>query len=155
MDCPINHKKGKQWYSHKFKGSALRYELATNIQTGDIVHMNGPFLPGLMNDITIFRMGLKQKLEKAGEKCEADAGYKGEINTIRTPDVFISSKDMRAKARARARHETVNGRVKEFKCISEKYRHVSVKKHEKFFRSAVALTQILFNLGEKPFQCKY
>jgi hypothetical protein len=32
------------------------------------VWINGPFLPGIYNDIKIFRSALKQKLEKAGEK---------------------------------------------------------------------------------------
>ena len=63
----------KYFNSHKYKsGSALRYEVATNIQTGDIVWINGPFLPGIYNDIKNFCLALKQKLEKAGEKTEAD-----------------------------------------------------------------------------------
>ena len=45
----------KGQFSHKFNGPALRYELATNIQTGDIVHYNGPFKPGVYSDISIFR----------------------------------------------------------------------------------------------------
>ena len=100
-------------------------------------------------------MGLKRKLEMAGEKCEADAGYRGEKNTVRTPDVFISRNDLRAKRRARKRHETVNRRVKQFNCLVQSFRHKKVEIHAKLFRAAVVCTQILFNCGEPPFHVKY
>lgn len=32
----------KIWYSHKFKGPGLRYEVAVSILTGDIVWLHGP-----------------------------------------------------------------------------------------------------------------
>ena len=34
------------WNSHKLGGSAVAYEVATNIMTGDIVGFNGPFPAG-------------------------------------------------------------------------------------------------------------
>ena len=36
----------KMWYSHKFHGAELRYEIGMCIQTGDIVWVNGPFKCG-------------------------------------------------------------------------------------------------------------
>jgi hypothetical protein len=45
----------KHYFSHKFKTSGYRYEVALCIQTGDIVHINGPFPCGLYPDISIFR----------------------------------------------------------------------------------------------------
>ena len=100
-------------------------------------------------------MGLKEKLTQAGEKCEADGGYRGELNTTRHPHVFISKDDLLAKGRARARHETVNRRVKQFDCLAKTFRHHEVDKHKHMFCACVVLTQIVFNLGAKPFQCKY
>ena len=79
----------KEDYLYKYNAPGLRYELASNIQTGYIVWINGPFKPGNYNDIAIFRKGLKQKLEKAGEKAEADMGYKGELGTLCHPHVYI------------------------------------------------------------------
>ena len=67
----------KLFYSHKFKGPGLRYEVALSIQTGDIVWINGPFPAGAWPDINIFRHGLKWMLKEAGERCEADKGYRG------------------------------------------------------------------------------
>jgi hypothetical protein len=72
------------WKSHKFKGPGLRYEVATCIQTGDIVWINGPFPCGKYPDLTIFRLGLLHMLED-GEMVEADAGYRGEPTKARTP----------------------------------------------------------------------
>ena len=55
-------------YSHKFNGPAVRYEVATSIQTCDIVWVNGPFLPSLFNDLNNFCEELKSKLLVANEK---------------------------------------------------------------------------------------
>ena len=44
----------KGWYSHKFNGPGLRYEVGIAIQSGDIVWVHGPFPPGRFPDLTIF-----------------------------------------------------------------------------------------------------
>ena len=33
--------RGRDWYSHKFKKSAVRYEIAVSILGGDIVRLSG------------------------------------------------------------------------------------------------------------------
>ena len=146
----------KYFNSHKYKsGSALRYEVATNIQTGDIVWTSGPWLPGVYNDIAVFKKsGLKEKLLKSKEKAEADDGYVGEENTIRHPSYARSEEDFIAKAKARKRHETVNGRLKKFKALSELYRH-DIGTHSYVFQAVVVLVQLSFNNGEKPYQVHY
>ena len=58
----------KKWYSHKFRGPGLRYEVAVGIQSGHIVWTNGPF-PAGVPDIVIFRYSLKNKLVE-GERVE-------------------------------------------------------------------------------------
>ena len=47
------------------------------ILTGDIVWINGPYAPGLYNDLQIFWDSLVSQLEP-NERVEADDGYKGE-----------------------------------------------------------------------------
>ena len=142
------------YYSHKFNGPAVCYEIASCIQTGDIVWFNGPFNPGEMNDLNISRSGLKQKLLEASGKAEADAGYKGEPLVIRHPDVFVSKSDLRAKSRSRIRHETINRCMKQFNCLSCIYRH-KLEIHHLLFKAVIVITQILFDSGERPFQVKY
>ena len=68
---------GKKFYSFKFRKSALRYEVAICILTGDIVWINGPYEPGIWNDIKVFRDSLLSHLEP-NERVEADDGYIGE-----------------------------------------------------------------------------
>ena len=43
-----------KWMSFKFKGPGLRYEVGVSIESGDIVWINGPFMPGMFNDLQIF-----------------------------------------------------------------------------------------------------
>ncbi|KAG7361130.1 hypothetical protein IV203_036230 [Nitzschia inconspicua] len=64
------------WFSHKFKGPGVRYELATCINTGDIVWFHGPFPCGSHPDLKIFRLGLKKHLLQ-GERCGVTKDIKG------------------------------------------------------------------------------
>ena len=144
----------KRWYTQKFHGPGLRYEVAICIQTGDIVWISGPFRPGKMNDITIFRKGLKYLLLDAGEMAEADKGYRGEPNCIRLPGDYVSLSDKRAKDNARGRHETVNRRLKTFGCLQQRFRHAK-KKHKYCFAAVAVCVQLAFENGELPFQVTY
>ena len=76
-DCRIQQK-GPTFASHKFKAkSALRYEVALGILSGEIKWLNGPYPCKDWPDINIFRDGLMKELE-LGERVEADDGYVGE-----------------------------------------------------------------------------
>ena len=59
VDCPIQEPIpfDPQWFSHKFRGPGLKYEIAVCIQTGDIVWANGPFKCGKWPDVKILRHG--------------------------------------------------------------------------------------------------
>lgn len=164
-DCRIQEPKGTgftksgkklpfnpKWCSHKFKGAGVRYELAICIQTGDIVWLNGPYPCGEFNDIKIFKHKLQKKL-LPNEKVEADGIYRG-ADGARSKGDFCSKSDLRAKARARSRHETINGRLKSWACLREVWRH-PLEKHKIVFAAVVVITQITFNVGEGPFQCFY
>ena len=70
---------GTKWYILKFKKSGLRYEVGICIITGDIVWANGPYEPGVHNDIMIFRDSIKSHLGFA-ERVEADDGCIGEAH---------------------------------------------------------------------------
>ena len=89
-----------------------------------------------------------------GERVEADRGYRGENLLIRTPDHAVSESDRRAANRARARHETINSRLKSFKCLSQKFRH-PLAKHSVFFGAVTAFVQVGIMNGERPWQLRY
>ena len=71
---PYHREVSKIWFSHKFKGPGLRYEVAVCIQTGDIVKIEGPYCPGDWNDAMIFADSTIPLLDE-GERVEADGGY--------------------------------------------------------------------------------
>jgi len=104
--------------TYKFKRSGFRYEVVVCIQTGDIVFIHGPFPCGYYPDITIFRLKLRGMLLRAKEKCQADLGYRGEPGCVILPNQFDSEAIQQLKADARARHETVNKRMKQFECLN-------------------------------------
>ena len=64
----------KKWYSHKFHGPGLRYEIAVAIRTGLIVAVNGPYPCGSFPDAKIFKNGLQHRLGRF-ERIEGDKGY--------------------------------------------------------------------------------
>ena len=142
-----------KWYSHKFKGPGLRYEVAVSINGGDIVWTNGPFPCGRWPDITIFRSGLMDNL-LPGERVEADRGYRGQPDKIRIPDQFENLEEKKKKQRARSRHETVNRRFKQFNILKHEFRH-NLHNHQIVFQSVVVLTQLSIKNGEVLFACDY
>jgi hypothetical protein len=58
-----------------------------------------------------------------GEMVEGDCGYRGEPMKSRLPLECLLESDKRVKDCARARHETVNCRFKQWGCLHETYRH--------------------------------
>lgn len=151
---------GKEYYSHKFNGPALRYEVAVAIQSGDICHIAGPFRAGEMPDIKIFRRCLKAKLDRANrfckEKVEADDGYRGEPYYISLPNELGGGGERQRKAKtvARQRQETINRKFKEWKILQSRYRH-DVKFHKTVFRAIATITQIDLRSAQFSFQVEY
>jgi hypothetical protein len=127
---------------------ALNYEVGVCIQTGDIVWVNGPFNAGGLNDIKLYRRTLKYQLVP-GEMVEADRGYRGD-KTIKCPETVVSLSDTQAKQKAQARHEAVNGRLKQFRVLVSVFRH-EYNLHQFVFYDFAVLTQISFENGSPPF----
>ena len=151
-----NGQPDKRLCSYKFKGPALRYEVGMCIRTSDIVWINGPFLPGVYNDLAMFwsEGGLRDQLED-DERVEADDGYIGNCpHHCKCPKLMAHREDQkRMKARLRMRHETVNERFKNFNCLQDRFRH-PLEKHGNFFRAVAVLTQLAMSGGEELFDCR-
>lgn len=141
------------WFSHKFNGPGLRYEIGVCIQTGNIVWIAGPFPAGDYPDVEIFQIGMMNYLDN-GETVEADSGYTGDI-PVRTPDDFGGNIEWRRmKGQARARHETINGAIKQYNIMSDVYRH-SLHKHNSLLKAVCALVQSEIDEGNITFQIDY
>jgi hypothetical protein len=144
----------KQFFSYKFKKPALSYEVALCIQTGWIVWINGPF-PGTSHDITIFRSSLLSYLDE-NERVEADDGYVGESpRYVKCPKSFTNPLETRKMQQdVRSRQETINARLKDWGCLSQRFRHNLVK-HSNCFRSVAVITQLSIESGEELFGVTY
>ena len=123
------------WYSHKFNGPAIRYEIGVSIQTGWLVWVYGPFPAGDFPDLEIFRLGLRDLLAP-NERVECDLGYGGDSKT-RTPNDFDDNHSWRyQKGKARARHEAINGKFKQFRILSSVF--IGDKNKHFFIMHAIA-----------------
>ena len=145
----------KSWISFKFRKPANRFEVVTSISTGLICRIAGPYRAGKYHDLTIFRIGgLKQLLQECGEKAEADKGYRGEPDTIELPDDGIVDQ-YHEKALIRSRHETINGKIKNWQCMNTVFRH-DIHLHGTFFIAVCTIINIQIMSGEKMvFQVEY
>ena len=103
-------------------------------------------------DINIFRVGLKHRL-LPGEMVVADKGYRGDSRT-RTPAHRVSETDTRAMKGALTRHETINKRIKQFSCLTQKFRH-PLRKHKDCFMAAALATQVMFDREHPAYRVAY
>jgi hypothetical protein len=134
----LRRKERRQWWSHKFNGFGIKYEIGSNIQTGDIVHYNGPFRAAI-HGLSVFRFGLRHLLAR-GERVMADRGYRGD-RYVCTPYDANNAQHKRAIAAIGARHETINGRIATFECMKQTWRH-SITKHQTCFRACLVVVQL-------------
>jgi hypothetical protein len=105
--------KGNSFGSHKYAGkSSLHYELGVDILAGNLVWTQGPYPAGKYTDIAIFNKVLQNFLEP-GERVKANEGYRGHPDKIKCPGNVANPAENRAmQGRVRARHKTLNGRLK-------------------------------------------
>lgn len=131
----------KKWFSHKFKGAGIRYEIGISIGGGEIVWASGGLPCGDWPDLKIARQLYIHYAKN--EITLADKGY-------RDATYFKQPTSLHEK-RILARHETLNGRLKNFKILSSKYRH-PLKKHPRVFHAVVNIVQVCLVNGESLFQ---
>jgi DDE superfamily endonuclease len=148
--CRINEPRGEistQWYSHKFHKAAVNYEVAIDLWKSKVVWINGPF-PAATHDLTIYQKeeGLRSKVPVL-KKVIADNGYQcQDDNNLSTPNKFDSEEVKEFNKRARARHETLNKRLKDFNVLKDSFGH-ELDKHKFVFEAVCVLVQYDMNNG--------
>lgn len=159
IDCMINEPWpfNRGYYSHKFNGPGLKYEVGVTIQTGRICWINGPHKAGKKDD-TIFNETLSGALFD-DEVVEVDGGYKGN-RKFKSPEVASSRQERKQKSIVRGRHECVNGRLKIFNVLQVPFRHLTprdkvMEKHGTCFVAIAVITQLKFMHGEDLFMVEY
>jgi len=147
-DMPVGLGFNKGFYGVKFNHSGLKYEVGVCIAMGHIVWIH-PHL----NDLNISRTALIGALDR-DESAVADSGYRGEPHHIRTPEVGTEM-EIEMQDLARARHETVNSRLKFFNVLGAQYFRHSISFHSSCFRAVAVITQLGFENGAPPFQVDF
>jgi hypothetical protein len=148
VDCPT-YERHPFWngnYSFKFNGPGLRYEII--IEEGNIIQIDGPYRAGIRDDI-IFTGGAEKEIVPE-ELFEGDKLYRNQL-----PEIFPSESTLDGHFVARnmrARHETVNARLKRFGVLSNKFRNTDWDKHGDAFRAVAVITQIEIENGMSLFK---
>jgi hypothetical protein len=143
--------------SIKFKKAAFKYEITLDVHEAKIRNLNGGHIGGT-HDLTMFRDPetgkLKEYLQTTGKMVIADRGYEtsevDEIGMFAIPSSIDSQELGHFKSRARCRHETLNGRLKNFKCLQDTFRH-SMDKHKTCFEAVCVIVQYQMDNGSPIF----
>jgi hypothetical protein len=103
---------GRQFFSFKFRKSALRYKVGLSILGCKICWISRPYFPGVYNDLDIFWTSLSSHLDEF-ERVEADDGYIDEsMLRVKCPAcVTIPEEQQKIMKRVRARQETIKKTV--------------------------------------------
>jgi DDE superfamily endonuclease len=135
----------KDWYSFKHHKSCVSYEIAIDLRLSKIVWVSGPHKGG-ETDLVIFRKpdGLLSKLPD-NTKIIGDKGYIGE-NKVSINNEFDPLPVKHFKRIARARHEDINGRIKGFQVLCDRFHH-PLPKHKIAFEAVCVIIQYTFENG--------
>lgn len=138
-----------KWSSKKCgKKAALTYEIAIAIRHNQVVLINGPY-PAAMHDMSMFNSanGVGPRL-LPGQQAVADRAYSGPQVVIRNEHDLPHVKAF--KKRVRARHETFNGRIKNFNILEARFRN-GVGKHKAVFEACCVIVQYDMETGRPLF----
>jgi hypothetical protein len=151
---PWNKHISPVWYSQKFDGPGVRYEIALAILSGDVAWVNGPFPCGMYNDYTIFeKKGLLDQLGE-NERVEADDGYSPlDPEFVKCPSGIQHPEEKQAmRRRVMGRQETINKKLKEWGCMNKKFIQPDLSKHLDCFYTVMVIIQIGITQGEKLYE---
>jgi hypothetical protein len=141
----------KNIFPPKFKGPGVKYKVGVCIMTGWIVWFNGPYPCG-NTDLTIAQRGVCNHLEPQ-EKILADGGYRDGGQFFHTPTGFHNV-GQRMRSLCRARHETINRRLKSFRVLSTCFQH-GFEFHLNCFHVVLIVTQIHIMMYGTNFEVYY
>lgn len=153
-DCKIQEPRpfDRGWFSFKSNGPGVRYLVAVSVVTGWIVWVDGPYMCGIWPDAKIARERLVHMLDE-DERYIADKGFRGVAKAI-TPYQLRGEENQplkRLAAVARARHETLNARLKKWKILHEEFRHDPKTQHGIVFDAVAKITQLQIVNGRSLF----
>lgn len=147
VDCIISEPSpfDRKWFSFKHNGPGLRYEIGLCISTGKIVWVHGGKPCGAYSDLKLARECFIDMFID-GEKAIADKGYRDRRYFI-TPETHPNYPKIKCIL---DRHETINNRLKQWKCMSTRFRH-PLFKHPQCFHAIINIVKLCTDNGEPLF----
>jgi hypothetical protein len=140
--------KDPAYYSFKHHCAGFNYELGLSLTESKLIWMSGPWEAGSYNDAKIFRdKGLAFLLRKHKKMVIADNGYRGYPSLASTPNSYDSPEVAHFKSRARCRQEAFNGKMKNFECLSSRFRH-SKEQLQSCFEAVAVIVQLKMDGGQ-------
>ena len=144
----------KGLYSHKFNHGAVKYEIALSVFEPKCVWINGPHRGG-KHDLSILREGGLLDKIALGDLVIADRGYRTsaphEERKFSLPNPLDTYEVAAFKARASARHEAFNKRLKNYRILYNTYQHDVERKHQWAFEAVVVSVQYQMENGHPIF----
>ena len=156
---PFKKETNKIWYDQKTKKVSICYEIGVSIKTGRIVWFNGPYPAGWGPDLKIFNQKLI-KLCIPLEKVMVNRNYRDSPRAYTKKHVvkyicreaYTLTPEYMAIWQALACHETINGRLKNWACLSQVHRRDRTK-HDILFCAVLVITQLeILSPGYLPFE---
>jgi Transposase DDE domain len=129
-------------FSYKNNFAGLNFQIVLALWSNQVLYANAGD-PASMHDMTAIRAEFVNMVPEGG-RVIADAGYIGK--TEREKKIFAVKNNLdseevgRFKGRARARQESFNKRMKDYVCLTTKFRHGS-DFHRKCFLAVLILCQ--------------
>ncbi|KAI9353418.1 hypothetical protein BDR26DRAFT_1002385 [Obelidium mucronatum] len=133
----------KGLYNHKFKHTGYQYQVASAIATSKFVHISGSVPCGLFNDLAMVKRSLLPRLG-VGEKVAADEGYVGVPGKIMTRLMGNTEAIIKHNCNLsilQSRHETMNGKLKDFGILFQMFRG-NREEHYLVFQAVAQITQV-------------
>ena len=142
--------------SFKSNHGAWRYLIALSVWESKCVYIYGPVKAGAVNDLALWRLDLKQRMSELVNKLAiCDRGFQtsepDEVHLLAPPSTADPEDLALFKTRARQRHETFNGRLKDFKILQDVFRF-DADKHGSVVRAVVVRVQYQMESGSPLFE---
>jgi len=140
--------------SHKFKKAAVKYGIAVDIHRSRVVWLSEPYRGGV-HDKTIHIEGLSAKVPEgklviANSVCGRENATPADHKKMALPSSIDKGELHNFKARVRSRHETFNGRIRDFSVLSNTFRHKQ-DKHKHAFEAVCVTIQYQMENGNPLF----
>jgi hypothetical protein len=90
-----------------------------------------------------------------GKRIEADDSYRGHADKVKCPKNDVNPvENVKMQGRVRAHHETLNGLLRNWRILSQVFRH-DIQRHGDVFWACAVITQLTIEHGEPLFSVEY